>query len=123
MYAAEVFPQDFREVGMSWACSVNFAFAGALAMAVPQFTSSLDNKYINLLGAFAGLDALAAILVWLFMRSPEEATSLGDMNVRRHLGTFVASALTAHNYSSYSPPARKNGGLTRSKKLSHGYLK
>jgi hypothetical protein len=81
MYAAEIFPQDFREVGMSWACSVNFAFAGGLAMAVPQFTSSGSHKYRKLLGAFAGLDALAALLVWLFMRSPERAVSLGDMNV------------------------------------------
>ncbi|KAE9978325.1 hypothetical protein EG328_001499 [Venturia inaequalis] len=83
MYAAEVFPQDFREVGMSWACSVNFAFAGGLAMAVPQFTSSGTHKYRKLLGAFAGLDALAAILVWLFMRGPERADSLGDMNLER----------------------------------------
>lgn len=83
MYAAEVFPQDFREVGMSWACSVNFAFAGGLAMAVPRFTTSGSHKYMNLMGAFAGLDALAALLVWLYMRSPERAVSLGDMNVRQ----------------------------------------
>lgn len=81
MYSSEVFPQVYREVGMSFAVAVNFSFAGALAMAVPQYSSALEDKHLTLLGAFAGLDALAAVMVWLFMRSPEKPIELEDMNV------------------------------------------
>lgn len=88
MYAAEVFPQDFREVGMSAACSVNFIFAFVLAMAVPQFTEVKDTgatlpsgRYSKLFGAFAAIDAGSAVAVWVFMRAPDPRASLGDMNV------------------------------------------
>ena len=82
MYSSEVFPQLYREVGMSFACAVNFSFAGALAMAVPQYTNEPGSQHFKLLGTFAGLDALAAIMVWLFMRSPDGAVELEAMNVR-----------------------------------------
>jgi len=78
MYASEVFPLVHREAGMSLAVSVNFALAGALTMAVP--ISAKTGNQFALLGSFAGLDGLAAIGVWLFMRSPERALSLEDMN-------------------------------------------
>ena len=79
MYSSEVFPLVYREVGMSLACAVNFASAGALALAVSVFSDSLEhNNHFKLL---AGLDAVASLMVWLWMRSPEEAVSLEDMNV------------------------------------------
>jgi hypothetical protein len=81
MYSSEVFPLVYREVGMSFACAVNFGFAGGLAMAVSQFSNRFDRSHIKLLGAFAALDGFAALLVWLYMRSPEKAVSLEDMNV------------------------------------------
>ena len=81
MYSSEVFPLVHREAGMSFACFVNFAFAGALAVAVPRYSNNLPKKHFELLGIFAGLDAVAAVMVWLFMRSPESAVSLEDMNV------------------------------------------
>ena len=81
MYSSEVFPLVHREAGMSLACVVNFAFAGALALAVPRFSGNLPRRHFKLLGIFAGLDGFAAIMVWLFMRSPESAVSLEDMNV------------------------------------------
>jgi hypothetical protein len=82
MYSSEVFPQVYREVGMSFACAVNFSFAGALAMVVPQYTADINNgRHFRLLGSFAGLDAFAVILVWLFMRSPDDPVELEDMNV------------------------------------------
>lgn len=64
---------------MSLAVSVNLSLAGAVAMAVPQYAGSLDT--MKLLEVFAILDIFAAVMVWLFVRSPEEATSLEDMNV------------------------------------------
>lgn len=87
MYSSEVFPQKYREVGMSLAVAINLSFAGALAMAVPQYQSKLQssdhhNQHMILLGSFAALDFVAAILVWLFMRYPEKAVELEDMNVR-----------------------------------------
>lgn len=73
---------------MSMACSVNFMCAFILAIAVPQFTGTktgtgdvAKGRYMQLFAAFAGLDALATILVWIFMRSPEPRASLEDMNV------------------------------------------
>lgn len=81
MYSSEVFPQVYREVGMSLACAVNFSFAGTLAMAVPQYANQITSKHLKLLGVFAVLDGIAAVFVWLYMRSPEGAKSLEDMNV------------------------------------------
>jgi hypothetical protein len=93
MYASEVFPLVHREAGMSLAVSVNFALAGALTMAVPIFAKT-GNQFA-LLGSFAGLDGLAAIGVWLFMRSPERALSLEDMNVR----SLPSSSIAFHQSS------------------------
>ncbi|CAD0095548.1 unnamed protein product, partial [Aureobasidium vineae] len=87
MYSSEIFPQKYREVGMSLAVAINLSFAGALAMAVPQYQHRLDGatrdnqQHLKLLGSFAILDFVAAILVWLFMRYPEKAVELEDMNV------------------------------------------
>lgn len=84
MYSSEIFPQKYREVGMSLAVAINLGFAGALAMAVPQYQDNLSDggRHLTLLGSFAGLDFAAAILVWLLMRYPEKAVELEDMNVR-----------------------------------------
>ena len=64
---------------MSSAVSVNLGLAGVLAMVVSLTVNSGNMQ--SLLGAFAGLDGLATVGVWLFMRSPEEAMSLEEMNV------------------------------------------
>lgn len=87
MYSSEIFPQKYREVGMSLAVAINLSFAGALAMAVPQYQNTLGdpdqhNQHLILLGSFAALDFVAAVFVWLFMRYPEKAVELEDMNVR-----------------------------------------
>lgn len=74
---------------MSLAVSLNLGLAGVLAMVVPLYAKGLNTQ--KLLGTFAALDGFAAILVWLFMRSPEEATSLEGMNVRFPI--FSASEL------------------------------
>ncbi|KAG9514313.1 MFS general substrate transporter, partial [Aureobasidium melanogenum] len=97
MYSSEVYPQEYREVGMSLAVAINLSFAGALAMAVPQYQKRLsdsaqNNQHLVLLGSFAALDLAAAILVWLFMRYPERAVELEDMNVRIVSKSFLAKA-------------------------------
>jgi len=81
---------------MSLACSVNFLCAFALAMAVPQFTDTGSagsaelpkGRYMKLFGAFAGLCGFSAVLVFLFLRSPEPSASLGDYNVS-HPSSFL----------------------------------
>ena len=87
MYSSEIFPQKYREVGMSLAVATNLSFAAALAMAVPQYQDTLidskhNNQHLVLLGSFAALDFVAAVLVWLFMRYPDKDVELEDMNVR-----------------------------------------
>lgn len=78
---------------MSLAVAINLSFAGALAMAVPQYQENLNDegRHLVLLGSFAALDFVAAILVWLLMRYPERAVELEDMNVSifRHYALYV----------------------------------
>lgn len=78
LYSSEVFPLINREAGMSLSCSVNFLLAGILALTVPQLTHALGPT--GLLSLFAGLDALAAISVWLLVPGTVQATTLEEMN-------------------------------------------
>ncbi|KAH8696407.1 putative sugar transporter [Talaromyces proteolyticus] len=78
LYSSEIFPLVNREVGMSLSCTVNFLLAGVLALTVPQLQSSLGQT--RLLGLFAGLDAFAAILVWLFVPGTRKTISLEEFN-------------------------------------------
>lgn len=78
LYSSEVFPLINREAGMSFSCSVNFILAGLLALTVPQLNHALGPT--GLLGLFAGLDALAAFLVWLFVPGTVQIATLEDMN-------------------------------------------
>lgn len=63
---------------MSWACFWNFLLAGVLALTVPQLTKAIGHT--GLLGLFAGLDAVAFLLVWLLVPGTVEVTTLEDMN-------------------------------------------
>ncbi len=78
LYSSEVFPLINREAGMSLSCSVNFMLAGLLALTVPQLNHALGPT--RLLGLFAGLDAMAALLVWLFVPGTVQVTTLEEMN-------------------------------------------
>lgn len=103
MYSAEVFPLINREVGMSLACAVNFALAGVLALTIPQLSHSLGQP--RLLGLFAGLDAAAAILVWLFLPSTVQIATLEEMNVGRPFYGSSHGITNKHSTSSVSPQA------------------
>ncbi|GAB7324890.1 hypothetical protein MBLNU13_g08712t1 [Cladosporium sp. NU13] len=65
-YSAEIFPLEQRIVGMSLAVSVNLLGLGLLILFAPFATEEA-----TLLAAFAGLNVLAFILVWLLV--PEVA--------------------------------------------------
>ncbi|KAL8818156.1 MAG: hypothetical protein Q9191_008001 [Dirinaria sp. TL-2023a] len=87
-YSSEVFPLINREAGMSFACSVNYLLAGLLALTVPQLNHALGPT--RLLGLFAGLDIIAAILAWLFVSGTAQITTLEDMN-------YIFGVLTARH--------------------------
>ena len=74
LYSSEVFPLVIREAGMSLSCSVNFSLAGLLALTVPQLNHALGPT--RLLCLFAGLDAIAALLVWLLVPGTVQVTTL-----------------------------------------------
>ncbi len=82
---------------MSWACFWNFLLAGILALTVPSLTQTIGHT--GLLCLFAGLDALAFVLVWLLVPGTVEVTTLEDMNyvfgvpTRRHCEYQVREVL------------------------------
>jgi hypothetical protein len=61
--SAEMFPLDQRMFAMSFAVFLNFLGAGLLALLVPR---TRDPK--SLLGTFAGLNLVAYVLVWIYVR-------------------------------------------------------
>lgn len=85
---------------MSLSCSVNFVLAGAFAFTVPQFQVHLGQMRLLYLFALVltypnnlednicsentdekrGLDALAVILVWLFMPGTSKSVTLAEFN-------------------------------------------
>ena len=84
-------------------------------MAVPQFVGTSQSRYMKLLGAFAGLDGLAAILVWAFMRAPERAISLGDMNVSHTASSDRVKKVNLHSSSFCSVLPPRTTSPTRSR--------
>ena len=101
LYCAEIFPNEGRELGMSWSTFWNFLGAGTLAMSVPfLMTWGLD----RLLGLFSGLNALAFVLVWLFVPGTNHTATLEDMSyvfgrkMREHASIQAKRLLPGSNF-------------------------
>ncbi|OCL04055.1 hypothetical protein AOQ84DRAFT_226472 [Glonium stellatum] len=95
LYSAEVWQNEAREIGMSWAVfwnflgelsllarqnrvlSESFLGAGFLALLVPQ---GFEWGHSKLFGVFTGLSFLSILLVWLFVPATEPALSLEEMS-------------------------------------------
>lgn len=77
LYSAEVWQNEAREIGMSWAVFWNFLGAGFLALLVPQ---GFEWGHSKLFGVFTGLSFLSILLVWLFVPATEPALSLEEMS-------------------------------------------
>ncbi|KAH0547679.1 hypothetical protein FGG08_000168 [Glutinoglossum americanum] len=79
LYSAEVWPNEGREIGMSWAVFWNFLGAGILALLVPRGFQWGPSK---LFGVFTALSFVGFLLVWLFVPTTDYAISLEDMSAK-----------------------------------------
>ena len=79
-YSSEVFTLEQRMVGMSFAVSMNFLFAGLLTLFVPRFTTT-SLGYSGLLGVFSGFNIVALILIWRYV---PELVGTAVQKDRRH---------------------------------------
>lgn len=70
--SAEVFPLENRVVGMSFAVFTNFFGAGILTLVVPALINAIGHS--GILGIFAGLNVIAFVLVFFFVRETAGAT-------------------------------------------------
>ncbi|KAL8869867.1 MAG: hypothetical protein Q9174_003946 [Haloplaca sp. 1 TL-2023] len=75
LYCAEIFPNEGRELGMSWAIFWNFFGAGSVALMVPF---GIDYGHREILAIFAGLSAVAFIFVYFCVFTTNHTTSLED---------------------------------------------
>ena len=80
LYCAEIFPNEGRELGMSWSTFWNFLGAGILAVAVPFGINNENWGQGRLLGVFSGLNAIAFFLVWFFVPGTNHTATLEDMS-------------------------------------------
>lgn len=77
LYCAEIFPNEGRELGMSWSTFWNFLGAGVLAISVPFL---MRWGLGQLLGLFSGFNAIAFVLVWFFVPGTNHTATLEDMS-------------------------------------------
>ncbi|KAK3117286.1 hypothetical protein LTR53_001467 [Teratosphaeriaceae sp. CCFEE 6253] len=89
--SAEVFPIEQRMVGMSFAVFTNLFGAGLLALFVPALTNAIG--HIGLLGIFAGLNLVAFVLVFFFVRETAGAAVGGGA-----FGSMISVSLEELNY-------------------------
>ncbi|KAK2590741.1 hypothetical protein QQS21_011573 [Conoideocrella luteorostrata] len=86
--ASESFPLTHREAGTGWAISINFLFAGLLALFFPSINSKLGQK--GSLSIFAGLNVVAFVMVFLLVeetkqRSLEELDHIFAVSKRKFI--------------------------------------
>ncbi|TKA83514.1 hypothetical protein B0A55_00496 [Friedmanniomyces simplex] len=98
--SAEVFPMEHRMVCMSFAVFTNLFGAGVLALFVPALTNAIG--HVGLLGVFAGLNVLAFILVFFFVRETAGAAVGGGA-----FGNMISVSLEELNYI-FGVPAAKH---------------
>ena len=77
LYCAEIFPNEGRELGMSWSTFCNFIGAGLLAFAVPFGFIRHPGK---LIGVFSACNAVAFVMVFFFVPGTNHTATLEDMN-------------------------------------------
>jgi len=71
-YSAECFPLSHREVGMSWAVATNNFWAAVLSLTLPYMLRSF--KPTGVFGFYAGMNALAFIMIFLWLPETKQRT-------------------------------------------------
>jgi sugar porter (SP) family MFS transporter len=71
-YSAEVFPTIQREQGMAWAVCINNTFAGVLSLTFPRMKTVMTET--GAFGFYAGLNFIAWIMVFCFVRETKQLT-------------------------------------------------
>ncbi|CAG9997133.1 unnamed protein product [Clonostachys byssicola] len=71
-YSAEVFPTIQREQGMAWAVCINNVFAGVLSLTFPRMQTVMTPT--GAFGFYAGLNFIAWILIFCFVRETKQMT-------------------------------------------------
>ncbi|POR31138.1 Putative polyol transporter 2 [Tolypocladium paradoxum] len=94
--ASESFPLTHREAGTAWAISINFFFAGLLAILFPNINSALGQA--GSLGLFSALNIVALVMVFLFVeetkrRSLEELDHIFAVSKREFISFQVTKYL------------------------------
>jgi sugar porter (SP) family MFS transporter len=95
-YSAEIFPLSHREVGMSWAVATNLFYAAVLSITFPRLLASFGA--VGAFGFYAGLNALAFCMIFLFVpetkqRTLEELDYVFAVPTRSHMKYQVTKVL------------------------------
>ena len=85
LYCAEVFPNEGREIGMSWSTFWNFFGVGILLLFV---SFGINFSHGKLLGIFAGLNLVAFILV---SDRPQKRSLRSNVSKLKHCGRSSSS--------------------------------
>jgi hypothetical protein len=94
-YSAEVFPLSHREVGMSWAVATNNFWASVLNITLPRMLRAFTS--VGTFGFYAGLNALAFVMIWLWLpetkqRTLEELDYVFAVPMRMHMNFQIKQA-------------------------------
>ncbi|CAG8981556.1 hypothetical protein HYALB_00013804 [Hymenoscyphus albidus] len=86
-YSAEVFPLSHREIGMSWAVATNNFWATIVSLTFPRQLKAFGIQ--GAFGFYAGMNALAFIMIFLFLyetkqRSLEELDYVFGVPITQH---------------------------------------
>ncbi|KAL8749952.1 MAG: hypothetical protein Q9184_006606, partial [Pyrenodesmia sp. 2 TL-2023] len=71
-YSAEAFPLFHREVGMSFAVSINLFWAAVLTLVFPKLSDALTPT--GAIGFFAGLNIIAFVMIFLWVPETKQRT-------------------------------------------------
>lgn len=95
-YSAEVFPLSHREVGMSWAVATNNFYGAILSLTFFRIEAAFT--IVGAFGFYAGLNALATVMILLWVPETkqltlEELDYVFDVPTRKHMAYQVKYSL------------------------------
>lgn len=91
-YSAEVFPLSHREVGMAWAVSTNNFWATVVSLTFPRQLRAFGST--GAFGFYAGLNALAFLMIFLWLPETKQRSLEGKCPGRLQSLTTMCLFLT-----------------------------